>query len=88
MGISGLSGGYASAAAAQAQWDAIASIKSTSPFASQSAPSKTSSVADGLDSLMDTYTARVSGATGGDSGAAAVLERVLDAQRSTIDLFA
>lgn len=68
-----------------AAWDAIASIRSTSPF-SAGAASSGSSVADSLDSLMSVVGNPAM--QPGDTTDLAILRQVQNAQQSTIDLFA
>lgn len=78
--MSGVNGGIPSAA-----YDAIASIRSTSPF-SAGAASSGRSVADSLDALMPLVGTPAT--TPGDTTDLAILRQVQSAQQSTIDLFA
>jgi hypothetical protein len=77
----------------QAQWDAIAAIKSNSPFDTplSGAKSSASTAAQALDAMLPGYgTMSTLGVTGAQSeeSLAQVTERVRAAQSSTIDLFA
>ena len=83
----------------QAQWDAIADIKSNSPFATPLGDSSgsSSSAAATLDAMLPGYgTMSTLGNTGNGSAGqpasdetlAQITERVRAAQQSTIDLFA
>ena len=81
MSLSGVQGGYVPPEA----FDAIASIRSTSPFAAPSASSG-GSVADSLDSLMQVVTSPAMNP--GDTTDLAILRQLQNAQQSTIDLFA
>ncbi|QEC46112.1 hypothetical protein FSW04_25415 [Baekduia soli] len=93
MGISGPSGSFTDPAAAQMQWDAIASIKSVSPFAEPApAGGAAGGIAAALDSLMPQMPA-VAGLAGdgGQAGGAGGIDRdgeIRRAQQVTIDLFA
>ena len=79
--MSGIQGGYVPPEA----FDAIASIRTTSPFAASQASSG-GSIADSLDALMPTVTSL--GMTPGDTTDLAILRQLQNAQQSTIDLFA
>ncbi len=76
----------------QAQWDAIASIKSTSPFAGEGSADPTSTVASGFDAMLSGYNAQaqlLAAAAAPDAATtAALLNQISAAQQSTIDLFA
>lgn len=76
-------------AQSQAQWDAIASIRSNSPFAAET-QSRNSSPAETLDALLPGYGTMSSLASGsyGEGTLQQVTERVRAAQQSTIDLYA
>ncbi len=86
MPFSGLPSAALNLGQSQAQWDAIASIKSTSPFAS---PPRTagSTMAAAFDAMLPGYGTAVADTAPGDASAQ-ITERVRDAQQSTIDLFA
>lgn len=72
----------------QAQWDAIASIKSTSPFAAAPASTGTS-IAAALDAMLPGYgTAGALASGAAQDSQAQITARVQAAQQSTIDLFA
>jgi hypothetical protein len=77
----------------QAQWDAIVSIKATSPFGAD-LDARTTSAAATLDAMLPSgYGTTTNLGSPNASGApeeslAAVTERVRAAQQSTIDLFA
>ncbi len=79
--MSGVNGGAIPTAA----YDAIASIRSTSPF-SAGAASSGSSIADSLDALMPLVGNPAT--TPGDTSDLAILRQLQNAQQSTIDLFA
>ena len=79
--MSGVNGGAIPTPA----YDAIASIRSTSPF-SAGAPASGSSIADSLDALMPLL--GTPGTTPGDTSDLAILRQLQNVQQSTIDLFA
>lgn len=79
--MSGVQSGYIPPQA----FDAIASIRTTSPFAASPASSG-ASLADSLDSLMPSVASL--GMTPGDTTDLAILRQLQSAQQSTIDLFA
>jgi hypothetical protein len=79
--MSGVNG----AAMPSAAWDAIASIRSTSPF-SAGAPASGGSIADSLDALMPLVGTPAT--TPGNTTDLAILRQLQNAQQSTIDLFA
>jgi hypothetical protein len=83
--MNSVTGGFTDPALAQAQWDALASIHATSPFATESTSGP--DVAGAFDSLIDTTAASTTGASA-DAAQLAILRRVQDAETSTIDLFA
>ncbi len=78
-------------AQSQAQWDAIASIKSTSPFASGGGD-HAATVASGFDAMLSGYNAQaqlLAAAAAPDAASTlAMLNNISAAQQSTIDLFA
>lgn len=94
MGVSSIGSGALSMAQSQAQWDAIASIKSTSPFASASSggAGQASTVASGFDAMLSGYNAQaqlLAAAAAPDAGTTtALLNQLASVQQSTIDLFA
>lgn len=79
-------------AQSQAQWDAIASIKSTSPFAPSGGGDATATVASGFDAMLSGYNAQAqmlaAAAAPDASTTLAMLNNISAAQQSTIDLFA
>lgn len=78
-------------AQSQAQWDAIVSIKSTSPFTADGGD-RTATVASGFDAMLTGYNAQaqlLAAAAAPDAGTTtALLNQISAAQQSTIDLFA
>lgn len=92
VGVSPIGSGSLSVAQSQAQWDAIASIKSTSPFDGGGAVDRTSSVASGFDAMLSGYNAQAqllaAAAAPDASTTTALLNQISAAQQSTIDLFA
>lgn len=78
-------------AQSQEQWDAIVSIKSTSPFTADGGDA-TASVSSGFDAMLSGYNAQaqlLAAAASPDPGTtAAMLNNIAAAQQSTIDLFA
>lgn len=93
MSLSGVPNASLNMAQSQAQWDAIAAIKTNSPFAAGSS-SGNSTAAAALDAMLPGYGTMTSlTGTAGSAGSAEetlaqVTERVRAAQQSTIDLFA
>ena len=89
MPLSGITSASLSLSQSQAQWDAIAAIKSVSPFAADN-DARTTSAAATLDAMLPGYgtMAAASAATSGDDVAALVADRIQAAQQSTIDLYA
>ena len=77
-------------AQSQAQWDAIVSIKSTSPFTADGGDS-TASVASGFDAMLSGYNAQaqlLQASVGQNDSTTALMNQISAAQQSTIDLFA
>lgn len=78
-------------AQSQAQWDAIVSIKSTSPFTADGGD-RTATVASGFDAMLSGYNAQAqmlhAATAGSDDSTAALFKQLSAAQQSTIDLFA
>ncbi len=92
VGVSPIGSGSLSLTQSQAQWDAIASIKATSPFDSGASAGAGDSVAGGFDAMLSGYTAQaqlLSAAAAPDAGATqALLNQLASVQQTTIDLFA
>ncbi|MBJ7472857.1 MAG: hypothetical protein JHD16_16240 [Solirubrobacteraceae bacterium] len=91
--MSSIGSGSLSLTQSQAQWDAIASIKATSPFdGGGSGGAAASTVASGFDAMLSGYTAQaqlLSAAAAPDAGTTtALLNQLASVQQSTIDLFA
>lgn len=95
--ISGVSSAALNMNQSQATWDAIASIKSNSPFADAGSSSTGSDVAATLDAMLPGYgtmtsldaaNAAASASGGTDSLSSAISAQVQAAQQSTIDLYA
>lgn len=91
MPLPGIQSASLSLSQSQAQWDAIISIKATSPFRAD-LDARTSSAAETLDAMLPggygTSANLTPGAGGEQETLAAITERVRAAQQSTIDLFA
>lgn len=90
MSLPGIQSASLSLSQSQAQWDAIISIKATSPFGAD-LDSRTTSAAATLDAMLPGgygTSANLSPGAGQQESLAAVTERVRAAQQSTIDLFA
>lgn len=90
MSLPGIQSASLSLSQSQAQWDAIISIKATSPFGAD-LDSRTTSAAATLDAMLPGgygTSANLSPGAGQQESLAAVTERVRAAQQSTIDLYA
>jgi enhancing lycopene biosynthesis protein 2 len=93
MPLPGIQSASLSLSQSQAQWDAIISIKATSPFGAD-LDARTSSAAETLDAMLpggygtSANLTPGAGAGGEQETLAAITERVRAAQQSTIDLFA
>lgn len=92
--MSSIGSGSLSLTQSQAQWDAIASIKATSPFdgGGGSGGAAASIAASGFDAMLSGYNAQaqlLSAAAAPDAATTtALLNQLASVQQSTIDLFA
>ena len=92
VSLPAIGSGALSMGQSQAQWDAITSIKSTTPFsAERNNGDPTASVSSGFDAMLSGYNAQaqlLAAAAPQDGPMAELLGQIQAAQQSTIDLFA